>query len=440
MPICAIVGCFNGYQVTKTRPNPERHQSFLMPKDPALKKKWIEKINRKDAYNAEKAYVCIKHFKDEDFKSCVGQKDLAGRIRTLSKLKDGAVPSLYLRGQVPVLKSGNTRSNGKEANPPEPKVYASKEHLEHDHTYCKIIDPIQNDPQANQEQIILTAEETPSVENDEVVEAMDYQDMEAIIINDAQVNTLEIEVQENESSTADNYKKLLAEKDSENEKLKQELAKQKATLDALSKVFQPDQLYRVTYPLTRDPWSDLTLQKSMQTYFTCGRRGYQFLYEKVLPNLIPEKSTIVRQCNKIESTFGTQYDMIKLMGMKTKTFKKRDLKAVVILDESAMLPKREYDASTGEIIGHPTLPVGPELLKKRLRKGIDNSKVLATHFLNVLCVGLVKPWKQLVGYHLTDASFCPKACAEWLREILDLLFAIHIEILLVIHDMGLVGL
>ena len=333
----------------------------------------------------------LKHFRNpEDFKFLPGSKDQAGRIRSTYKLNDNAVPSLYMRGNVPVLKSGGTRLNGKAANPLPKIVFASLENLRHDHTYHMVGEPVQDDPMPQPEQNIIQAEATPSVENVVEVEAMDHQDnvdhgIDAII-NESQVNMLEIEIQDSNSLTVDNYKKLLEEKEKENEKLKLDNLRQKATLDALSKVFQPDQLYRVTNPLTRDPWSDITLQNCMQTYFACGRKGYQFLYQKVLPNLIPEKSTIVRKCNKIESTFGTQYDIIKLMGMKIQCFSDRDKKAVAILDESAMLPKREYDASTGEIIGHPTLPVGPELLKARQKKGTDNSKILATHFLNVLVV------------------------------------------------------
>ena len=48
--------------------------------------------------------VCAKHFKNEDFKFFVGEKDMRGRIRTTCKLKENAVPSLYLSGDIPVIK------------------------------------------------------------------------------------------------------------------------------------------------------------------------------------------------------------------------------------------------------------------------------------------------------------------------------------------------
>merc|ERR1712016_510654 len=125
------------------------------------------------------------------------------------------------------------------------------------------------------------------------------------------------------------------------------------------------------------PWSDSTLQKSMQIYYSCGTKGYKFLRDKNFP--LPERSTIVRHCNQIESDFGRQYDMIKLMKLKMETMEPRDRVCALVMDEMAIAPKREFDPTTGQIIGHPTLPTGPNLVSTRLRKGIDNDKILATN-------------------------------------------------------------
>ena len=87
MPTCAVLGCYNCYQKTKTRPDPEKHQSFQIPKSDPLRRKWLEKINRRELCNG---HVCAKHFKNEDFKFFVGEKDMRGRIRTTCKLKERA--------------------------------------------------------------------------------------------------------------------------------------------------------------------------------------------------------------------------------------------------------------------------------------------------------------------------------------------------------------
>ena len=68
---------------------------------------------------------------------------MRGRLRTTCKLKDNAVPSLYLRGIVPVVQStGATRANGKtHLNPLPLTVYASQALVEHDHSYVLMHNP-----------------------------------------------------------------------------------------------------------------------------------------------------------------------------------------------------------------------------------------------------------------------------------------------------------
>ena len=151
---------------------------------------------------------------------------------------------------------------------------------------------------------------------------------------------------------------------------------------------------------------------------------------------LPDRSTIVRHVNLIESDFGTQHDMLKLMAMKIETLEPRDRKCAMVFDEMAIQAKREFDPSTGQVIGHPTLPAGANIVHKRMQAGIDNDKILATHVSNVIVVGLIKFWRQLIGYHLTDESFDAKACAQWLREMFQCLFDIGLELMIVIHDMG----
>ena len=205
-------------------------------------------------------------------------------------------------------------------------------------------------------------------------------------------------------------------------------------IESVSKFLEEDQILRLQNPSSRMPWSDKTLQKSMQLYYTCGAKGYQFMREKGYP--LPDRSTIQRHCNKIESDFGTQHDLLKLMAMKINTIEPRDRKCAIIFDEMTIQAKREFDPTSGEFIGHPTLPAGPQLVHNRMCAGIDNDKVLATHVFNVLAVGLIKMWKQLIGYHLTDESFCAKACASWLRELVKACQDIGLEVMVLVHDMG----
>ena len=55
MPSCSVHRCLTG------REKGERARSFSFPKDAALKKKWLQQIERKTVGNG--AVVCEKHFR-----------------------------------------------------------------------------------------------------------------------------------------------------------------------------------------------------------------------------------------------------------------------------------------------------------------------------------------------------------------------------------------
>ena len=437
MPVCAVVGCFTGYKKAQKREEEEeKHQLFQFPQSPWIRNRWIERINRKDWQPSDKDSVCAKHFqRPDDYQALKGDRDKANRHRQKDKLKDNAVPSQHLKDPIP-----SVPKVGGQKRILQPKVFACPADLEHDHNYNKrirvdpepalpfLIDPdptvLQVDPNPVDDPVVPTQPD----------DGMDY-DQDVNVITDHQEFTgMELELVEDVTLTKKNYQEQLESNKKRIDLLEKENRILKNKVDAVGKIFTPDQIYRLQNPSTRMPYPDLTMQKIMQIYYACGSAGFKFLLKEGYP--FADKSTIVRNMQCIDSDFGTQYDLIKITEMKISTMAPRDRKCALIIDEMAISPKREYDPSTGEIIGRPTLPTGPKLVEKRAKKGINNDLVLATHVLNVVGVGLVKFWKQLFGFHLTDASFCPKAGAKWLRELLSLLKGISLEVMLIVHDMG----
>ena len=100
----------------------------------------------------------------------------------------------------------------------------------------------------------------------------------------------ELEIDTDKSLTLDNYQKIFDEKDVYIAQLEKENLLLKQKLLSVGKVFEDDQIHRLQNPSSRKPWSDKTLQKSMQLYYTCGAKGYQFMREKGYP--LPDRSTI----------------------------------------------------------------------------------------------------------------------------------------------------
>ena len=415
MVICAVPGCYSGYEKTLKRAGQEeeetKHQLLPFPTEARYRNIWVARINREN--NPDGSFwtpnkdhkVCAKHFLRSDFAAFPGEKSKNGSIRTKLRLKDNALPSLHLR---------DSKATHEPQEPPK-KVLASGAEVARRHNYVQ--------PEVPQI-------EQPEPAGDEPVDV----DQPEVFVDQQEHAGMELEVVQDSTMTLQLYKKQLLDKDKKYELLEQKYNFLQQQMDSVARVFNPDQIHRLQNPTSRSPWSDSTLQKSMQLYYSCGAKGYQFMRSKNFP--LPEKSTIVRHCNTIESDFGTQFDMLKLMKMKVETIATRDRVCAMIFDEMSIGSKREYDPSTGQIIGHPTLPAGPKLVESRLKKGIDNSKVLASKVQNVLLVGLVKFWKQIIGYHLCDESFCPKTMALWIREMLKECDSIGLEVMIIVHDMG----
>ena len=130
-------------------------------------------------------------------------------------------------------------------------------------------------------------------------------------------------------------------------------------------------------------------------------------------------------------------------------------------------PGLEYNSTTQEYTGTPTMSAckpKPRKGKKRKHDGDpveldeDENEVLeteeqvekgpevlptepkdlslATHAMSIMICGLTKRYKNIVGFHLTDASFDGKECAEFIREAILKLDKIGYKVKAVVMDMS----
>ncbi len=83
---CAVAVC-------KT-PHPPETSLHKFPKDPDLRRKWIQACKRKDAFNAQSAIICSRHFSPDCF-----ERDLRSELLHKKKariLKPGSIPTINL--------------------------------------------------------------------------------------------------------------------------------------------------------------------------------------------------------------------------------------------------------------------------------------------------------------------------------------------------------
>ena len=96
---CSVSGCYSGYDATHKRgPVEKKYQLIRFPKSPTIRNLWVSRLNRENWTPSESSCVCVKHFLPSDFSAVPGDLDTRGNERTMYRLKENAVPSLYLQG------------------------------------------------------------------------------------------------------------------------------------------------------------------------------------------------------------------------------------------------------------------------------------------------------------------------------------------------------
>ena len=181
MPGCRVYGCTSGYDTTHKRGPEKKYQLFSFPEAARLRNLWVARIHRENFQPTKNSKVCLKHFLLEDFQFVPGDLDVKGNERTKYRLKENAIPSLYLRGSQP------------DSNEPPRKKIALEADIQFNHTYAQKQDPV--------EQVEV---EAPADDNN---------DLEDVIIATAQdVPDNELEILEDTSLTQQNYKKTLMKK------------------------------------------------------------------------------------------------------------------------------------------------------------------------------------------------------------------------------------
>ncbi|KAH9371753.1 hypothetical protein HPB48_021030 [Haemaphysalis longicornis] len=91
----------------------------------------------------------------------------------------------------------------------------------------------------------------------------------------------------------------------------------------------------------------------------------------------------------------------------------------------SIVPKLEYDNSTGSVCGYTTLQV----------PGAP-AKSIATHALVFMLGGVSSRRKQVVGYHYTGNSFIGVDVGRCVTEILGRCHSIGLDVVALTMDMG----
>ena len=93
---CAIPSCKCSTNLKNCHgDSPSFHK---IPKDHALRRKWLDAINRSDGFSVNSAVVCGHHFKTECFYHPLSDQLMPG-VSYKRKLSKDAVPTIFLHDQ-----------------------------------------------------------------------------------------------------------------------------------------------------------------------------------------------------------------------------------------------------------------------------------------------------------------------------------------------------
>ena len=399
MPSCVVFGCKTGYNSNKGKV--DSYQFFRFPTAPKWNEKWCDQINRTNFQPSFQSRVCSKHFTPNSFLKDHENKDGNGKVRKKRRLYSTAVPTLFMNA---------TRTH-------EVQHETLKLNLT-DHSYVQ--SDSENKPKESGHNKCAFFSSVDFCDHDEVHDDTDIQN-NVVVESDFEelCNETIVKLRQEVLDLSQKIKKLTAENTSLT-----------STAKSVERIFNDDQMERLKCPGSRKPFLNKTLQESIHLYYRIGTSSYEFLREKGFP--LPSVRTLQNHLVALECEPGIQWDFINIMKYKVEKMTNGQKFCGLVMDEMSITPKIQFDQAIQAYVGHPTLPVSEKLRKKREAEiekkkilGLDydeNKDELAYHALNVLLCGQTVRYKQLVGYHFTDRSFCAKAAAKW---IMDLMKAIH---------------
>ena len=150
---------------------------------------------------------------------------------------------------------------------------------------------------------------------------------------------------------------MLSEKEARIGDLEHENREQSVKLEGAKKVFNDDQMTKLTLPESSTMhWSDETIEKCVQALMRMHNTGYRFLLNELgYPGCsIP---TILRKLRKAVIEAGKGDVFLKFIAMKTDTMSEQSKVCCLNFDEMAVKPKYEFNSTTQSYVGTITIPL-----------------------------------------------------------------------------------
>uniref|UniRef100_A0A147BVI5 Putative p-32 hm n=1 Tax=Ixodes ricinus TaxID=34613 RepID=A0A147BVI5_IXORI len=196
--------------------------------------------------------------------------------------------------------------------------------------------------------------------------------------------------------------------------------------NGLKSYLNKDQVLRLTTKTVRgSAWSEGTVVKGLKVRLSCGSESYNVVRELVAP--LPSERTLQRRLQQHKFPPGILIEMMKPLEVKVGLMSPAERHAVLMMDEIQLNEGLDYDATTGTVIGRPTIG---------LSSGKLPASCLATHGFVFMLGGMSTRWKQTVAYEFTENSFSAATVKTTIDTLIRRCEQIGIKVHALVTDMG----
>ncbi|GBO01350.1 hypothetical protein AVEN_263421-1 [Araneus ventricosus] len=141
--------------------------------------------------------------------------------------------------------------------------------------------------------------------------------------------------------------------------------------------------------------------------------------------VFPSKATLYRYTYNIARSPGFCKNLVKCLKSQSSRMSESDRLCVLSIDEMSIKPGLTYATDLDCVDGFSTV-------KKR---DFKEDPPFATHALVFMARGIVKNWKQILGYHFTSSSEV-YSLQELIHEAIDILQSCELEVVSIVCDQG----
>ncbi|GBM74778.1 hypothetical protein AVEN_108533-1, partial [Araneus ventricosus] len=139
----------------------------------------------------------------------------------------------------------------------------------------------------------------------------------------------------------------------------------------------------------------------------------------------PSKATLHRYIYNIAKSPGFCKNLVKCLKSQTSRMSESDRLCVLLVDEMSIKPGLKYATDLDSVDGFSTVK----------KHDFKEDAPFATQALVFMARGIVKNWKQILGYHFTSSSE-DYNFSELIHEAIDILHSCEIEVVSIVCDQG----